>query len=111
MVSEEGEFQVVARLEDVPDGGLLGVALAGGERLCLIRDGESVWAVRDECTHQAFPLSAGELVADGVVECVWHGARFDYRTGAVRRGPAEEPLPLYPVRVENGQVLVGRRTR
>ena len=49
------------------------------------------------------------LHGDGTIECAWHGARFDCRSGAVRRPPAIDPLPVYAVRVEQGRVLVGPR--
>ena len=96
----------VASAEDVPDDGVLGVGLPTGERICLIRWRGVISALRDECTHQAMPLSAGEVQPDGTIECAWHGARFDCRTGAVRRGPAEDDVAAYEVRVENGRVLV-----
>ena len=66
-----------------------------------------VSAFADECTHQAFPLSAGEVHPDGSLECVWHGARFDCLTGAVQQGPATDALPTFPVRIEGNRVLVG----
>ena len=52
-------------------------------------------------------LSDGTLRTDGSVECAWHGARFDCRTGKVCRGPAEDPVPVFPVRIENDRVLIG----
>ena len=52
------------------------------------------------------PLSAGEVLPDGTIECPWHGARFDCVTGALRRGPAEEGVRAYFVRVEGDSVLV-----
>ena len=42
----------------------------GQRQVCLVRTGG---AVHDECTHQAVPLSAGE-VADGAIECWLHGS-------------------------------------
>lgn len=96
----------VAPLSDLPDPGLLGVSLPSGERVCLIRRGGRVTALRDECTHQGMPLSAGELHDDGTVECPWHGARFDGATGEPRRGPAEVPVATFDVRVEGDRVLV-----
>jgi 3-phenylpropionate/trans-cinnamate dioxygenase ferredoxin subunit len=101
-------FVRVASLRDVADGELHAVEAPGGVRLCLLNlgDGE-IRAVSDVCPHQGFPMSAGELHADeGTVECVWHGARFDCRTGAVLEGPATDDLPVYEVRVEGGEVLV-----
>ena len=106
-------FELVARVEDVPDGGLLGVRKADGERICLFNLNGEIHAVSDNCTHQDFPMSEGQLVpsANGtcVIECIWHGAAFDCATGAVKRQPAVDPLPIYHVRVVNGEIFVGGR--
>jgi 3-phenylpropionate/trans-cinnamate dioxygenase ferredoxin subunit len=103
-------FIEVARLDDVPEPGVLGVEGPDGRQVCLVRLDGRITAFGDECTHQAFPLSAGDVHAeDGTLECIWHGARFDCRTGAVRRQPATDPLTPYAVRVEGDRVLVGPR--
>ena len=99
----------VARLQDLPDPGLHSVALPDGDRVVLVRRGDTVTALADECPHQAMPLSAGELCPDGTVECPWHGARFDAVSGACRRGPATDDVAVYAVKVEGGQVFVGAR--
>jgi 3-phenylpropionate/trans-cinnamate dioxygenase ferredoxin subunit len=104
-------FVWASRLADIPDGGMRPATTADGRRLCLVRRGDEVWALADACTHQAFPLSAGE--ADGAkceITCVWHGARFDCATGAVLQGPATDPVPVFAVRVDDGQVYVGPRS-
>jgi len=102
-------FIEVARLDELPEPGVLGVEGPDGRQVCLVRFEGQVTAYGDECTHQAFPLSAGEVHADGTLECVWHGARFDCLTGAVCREPAIDPLTPYAVRVEGDRVLVGPR--
>ena len=99
-------FTRVASLSELPAGALLAVETPSGERICLVNRGGEVSALGDVCPHQAFPISAGQLLDDGSVECVWHGARFDCRSGAVRRGPATDDLTVYEVRVENGEILV-----
>ena len=98
------DVSVVAHLSDLPDRGLLGVQGPDGERVCLIRVGAMVTAARDECPHAAFPLSAGEVLPDGSLQCGWHGARFDCATGAVRQGPATDPLVLYDVEVDGDSI-------
>ena len=107
-------FVRVAALTDVPEGELHAVEAEGGTRICLVNlGGGEIRAVSDVCPHQGFPISAGELcAADGTVECVWHGARFDCRSGTVLEGPATDDLPVYEVRVEGGEILVraGRGT-
>ena len=99
----------VAAVAELPDGELLGVTLPDGTPVCLFnRDGE-IGAVGNVCTHAEFAMSDGVLRADGTIECVWHGARFDCRTGAVRRHPATDPLPVFDVTVQDGRILVGRQ--
>jgi 3-phenylpropionate/trans-cinnamate dioxygenase ferredoxin subunit len=100
-------FEDVAPVDSLDEGALVGVTLADGSPVCLYNYRGTIGAVADRCTHAEFSLSDGALHTDGSLECVWHGARFDCRTGAVRRAPATDPLPVYPVRIENGRVLVG----
>ena len=71
-------------------------------------DGE-VYALEDRCSHAEYALSAGEVLPDGTIECVWHGARFDCRTGAACHPPAIDDVATYPVRVDGGVISVGRR--
>ena len=67
------------------------------------------YAVEDQCTHEDFELSAGPVdEATGQIECVFHGAKFDLRTGAALNLPATAPVRTYPVRVHDGHVQVSR---
>ncbi len=99
-------FIDVGGTDDVPDGELLNVTLPDGTPLCLYNSHGEIGAVGGRCTHAEFDMADGVLREDGTIECVWHGARFDCRTGAVRRHPATEPLPVYSVHVEHGRILV-----
>ena len=109
--SEPGEprFEAVAQTADVPEGVLVGVKNNAGEEICLYNLRGTIGAVCNVCTHAEFLLSDGVLRDDGTIECVWHGARFACANGAVRRGPAVDPLPVYEVRVDDGTILVGPR--
>ena len=102
-------FEDVAPLSALGDGELLGVVLSDGTPVCLYNDRGTIGALHDVCTHAEFAMSDGVLYADGVLECVWHGARYDCRTGAVRRGPAIDPLAVFETRVADGRVLVSPR--
>ena len=63
------------------------------------------YALEDRCSHEDFELSAGTFdPADGTIECVLHGARFDVRTGAALCAPAYEPVAKFPVKREHGGV-------
>ena len=63
------------------------------------------YAIYDECSHAAVPLSEGEV--DGcTLECWLHGSRFDLRTGEPTGLPATVPVPVYPVEIRDGFVFV-----
>jgi 3-phenylpropionate/trans-cinnamate dioxygenase ferredoxin component len=57
------------------------------------------------CTHQFVHL-AGGLVMDNIIECPKHNGRFDYITGKAKGAPVCIDLRTYPVKVENGKVLI-----
>jgi nitrite reductase/ring-hydroxylating ferredoxin subunit len=87
----------VARLHDLAPGALLSVGTPDGRRVVLMRVGRDVAALEDRCPHQAMPLSSGELLADGTIECPWHGARFECATGRCVQGPATDDVPRHEV--------------
>lgn len=98
------QYEFAAPLDLVNDGEPLAVEV-GGLELALVRSGEEVFAIHDECSHASIPLSEGD-VEDSAIECWLHGSRFDLRTGRPLNLPATEPVPVYPTRVEDGRVLV-----
>jgi nitrite reductase/ring-hydroxylating ferredoxin subunit len=75
--------------------------------LARLPDGRWV-AFDDTCTHEECPLSEGDLEGERIV-CYCHGSEFDLRTGEVLEGPAEDPLSLFPVRIEDGELQVALR--
>ena len=100
-------FENLATIHQIPEEGVLGIVKSDGQRICLIRSRGRVSAVANNCTHQDFEMSLGDVLADGTIQCAWHGARFDCATGEVRQGPALRPLPVFEVRLEGDDVLVG----
>jgi 3-phenylpropionate/trans-cinnamate dioxygenase ferredoxin component len=103
------QFRRVTTFDVLVDGQPVAVRAEDGESLCLVREGNAVYAMVDRCPHRDFHLSGGDVVEPGVIECPWHGARFDCRTGAVLQGPATDDLITYPVRLEGNVVYVGPR--
>lgn len=94
----------VAASAEVPRGEVVG-AQAGETPIALYNVDGEILATHNICTHAYACLSDGYL-EDGKIECPLHQALFDIRTGAVVCGPAPQPLAVYPVRVEDGQVFV-----
>jgi nitrite reductase/ring-hydroxylating ferredoxin subunit len=82
----------------------LGAVTVEGREIALARLDDGTWAAFDnDCTHEECPLADGDLDEDRIV-CYCHGSEFDVRTGEVLLGPADEPIAVYPVRVEDGQI-------
>jgi 3-phenylpropionate/trans-cinnamate dioxygenase ferredoxin subunit len=80
--------------------------VAGGVPVALVRDeAGQVYAIHDMCSHANVPLSEGEVV-DGEIECWLHGSTFVLATGKPSCLPAVEPVPVYPVKIEDGAVYV-----
>ncbi len=106
-LDELGESQVTVVAES--PHGALAVGLSGGEP----------FAVSNRCRHLFAPLGKGHVATDGCLECPWHAARFDVRTGKMVRGPqgAFKPvanavkgtlgaraLKTYPVEIRDGAI-------
>ncbi len=89
-------------------------SLAPGEHLVADVDGYEIavfnldgnyYAIQDACTHDGAEIASGAVEGCEIV-CPRHGARFCLKTGKVLSPPAYEDLATYPVRVENGRILV-----
>ena len=93
-----------ASVADLSAGG--GVCFeVGDQRIALFRVGEAVYGLGDRCSHAEASLAEGELF-DLEVECPRHGSSFDLITGEPKSLPATRPVPVYEVKVENGDVFV-----
>ena len=98
------EFVPVLADGELPEGGMKR-ADAEGVPVLLVRRGGVVCALAHTCSHLGGPLSEGELQGD-VVQCPWHGSRFNVRDGSVVDGPATFPQPRFETRVREGQIEV-----
>ncbi len=98
-------FQPIIQLADLEKmGQVLVEDFAGGQLLVISAAAPNpVQAINPICTH------AGCTVAwqkePGILACPCHGAKFSLQ-GAVEAGPADRPLPTYPVKIEAGIVLI-----
>jgi nitrite reductase/ring-hydroxylating ferredoxin subunit/uncharacterized membrane protein len=96
---------VIAAGEDELEPGHMKLLRVNGERIALGRTSRGYCAFQDRCTHRGASLAGGVLVGD-TVHCLWHGSQFDAETGAVKCGPAEEPIRRYETEIRNGEVRV-----
>jgi 3-phenylpropionate/trans-cinnamate dioxygenase ferredoxin component len=102
-------FEPVSSLSSLAVGSLAAVVLSSGQKVCLVRTAAGVCALADRCSHRDFPLSAGDVTADGLVECAWHGAQFDPTSGAMLIGPGGDDIPTFAVRIDGDTISVGPR--
>ena len=105
MSAGTARFVKVGRAGDVPDGRPEVFELED-RHIAVYRLDGAYYAIEDICTHDGGPLAEGEVEED-VVICPRHGARFSIRTGAALSFPAVTPVETYPVRIEEGDLLIG----
>jgi 3-phenylpropionate/trans-cinnamate dioxygenase ferredoxin subunit len=112
-----GEFTEVSKIDDLKNGMMKSVNVAG-HQILLAMVGDKYYAVDNLCPHMKGNLSQGKLEGT-VVTCPLHGSQFDISNGRVVRwlkggpmskiGSAFKPskdLTVYNVKVEDGKVLV-----
>ncbi len=92
---------------------------AGGASILVFHLEDGFFATQASCTHVFAPLGRGKLVDGHKLQCPFHRAQFDIRTGEVVRWAhfppgvqllnavrGEKALKTYPVREEAGEVFV-----
>lgn len=75
------------------------------KRIALFNLDGRFYAIDDTCTHSGGPLSEGTIEGEEV-ECPWHGARFNIKSGAVTNPPAFEDVIQYNVRVVEDDIEI-----
>jgi len=74
--------------------------------IAIVKDSSgAVHAIGDTCTHGDISLSEGFVEGD-TLECWAHGSKFSLLTGKPLSLPAYEPVPVYRVTIQDGDVYV-----
>jgi nitrite reductase/ring-hydroxylating ferredoxin subunit len=79
------------------------VVSAGDCEIVVLRVGGELHAFDNACPHEGNPLVEGEVLGD-VLECAYHGWRFDLGTGACLVG--EEPARRYEVELVDDELRI-----
>ena len=96
----------VCPLDELPPGEVK-LVRAGELTVCVYNLGGELYAIEDRCSHDDGPLCEGDFDAEeGVAVCPRHGARIEICTGRPLSLPAVLPVETFPVRVEDGVVVV-----
>ena len=101
------DFVKVAETEDLQVSQMMAVEV-NDEKICLANVNGKYYAIGNVCTHMGGPLTEGKL-EEYIVQCPWHGSRFDIRSGEVVRPPAMKPESTYEVKVENNDILIKKQ--
>lgn len=100
----EGQFITVARIGDIPVGGVK-VVEAGGRSILLCQEEDRIYAIENMCSHAQEPLACGRIKW-GWISCPAHGARFDLETGEPLNLPATDPIATFPVRIDGDVIQI-----
>ncbi|HTR65545.1 MAG TPA: Rieske (2Fe-2S) protein [Terriglobales bacterium] len=76
----------------------------GENTICVANVNGTITAMDNICLHRGGPLGQGDI-ENGKVVCPWHGWQWDPQTGQATHNPNAK-LAVYPLRVENGEVLI-----
>jgi len=97
------DFIRAAALADIPADGMLPVRI-DKEDVVLYKVKDQVFASRDFCPHAGYALSKSHFRGK-YVRCSLHAWEFDVTNGEYTHNPRIR-MRCYPVKVENGEVLV-----
>jgi nitrite reductase/ring-hydroxylating ferredoxin subunit len=92
----DARWYAVALSESVPDMLPVGIQCAGQEYVLFRDSTHQVHALVDRCAHRRAALSQGSVTAGGLLQCPYHGWRYNGKTGICESIPnlaAHEPVP------------------
>ena len=98
------QWKRICKLNEIPILGARVLADPAGD-ICVFRNADDeVFALHDRCPHKGGPLSQG-IVHGRSVTCPLHGWRIELTSGEAV-APDSGCARSYPVKVENGEVLL-----
>ena len=97
-------MQKICGLGEIEEGKII-TKEVNGKTIAIAKSNNELFAFDNECTHQKNPLSDGFLEGN-VIECLYHGAKFDLRTGKVKCLPATSPLKVYKTEIKDNEVFI-----
>ena len=105
MGSKEQQRYFLCKKSDLPIGEKKEFTLENGDVILAVNVGGVIKVVSGICTHRRFHLVRGALMGNSIT-CTLHLSAFDLDSGEPLTPPAEEPLKVYSVEIENDNVFV-----
>ena len=91
--------------DELAEGEMRLVWVDGTDPVLVIHVNDEWHAMQGTCSHEYFELDKGFLTA-GTLTCALHLSRFDITDGEPLDPPAELPLAIYDVVLDDGRVLI-----
>jgi nitrite reductase (NADH) small subunit len=98
------EFIKLTTVSEFPPNNEVKEFPCGDKMVCVANVNGEFSAMDNVCLHRGGPLGQG-VIEKGKVVCPWHGWQWDPKTGQAVQNPNAR-LALYPLKIENGEVLV-----
>lgn len=98
------QFIKLASISDLPAPNEAKEIRCGDKTICVANVNGQWLAVDNVCVHLGGPLGEG-VVEKGKIVCPWHGWAYDLKTGEL--APGKPGVKAYPLKIENGDVLIG----
>jgi 3-phenylpropionate/trans-cinnamate dioxygenase ferredoxin component len=92
-------------LDEVPEGTMKMAWVDGTDPVLIVLQGGRLGAYQGICSHEYFELDKGFLTRESIT-CALHLSRFSLATGDVLDPPADQPLAMYDVLVQDGRILI-----
>ena len=106
-------WYVAGSSDEFPVGKLVGQTIVGLPLVLWRSEAGAVIAFDGRCCHKKTPLASGKLLADGTLECAYHGLCFDTEGKCVkvpsqpgRPIPTRAKLRPYPIVEQDGLVWI-----
>lgn len=102
-------FQRVGSVSDFSEG-LVRVFPVDGVEIAVVKHEGEFYAFSGRCPHANYLMNYTRIRPGDMVLCSSHFALFELKTGKVVRGPADEDLTCFDVRIDGEDVLVSAET-
>lgn len=97
-------YQKLTTQSDLPAPGEAKEFECAGKTICVANVNGTISAIENVCLHMGGPIGQG-YIERGKIVCPWHGWEYDPQSGALE-GDAKSKLDVYPIKVENGDLMV-----
>jgi 3-phenylpropionate/trans-cinnamate dioxygenase ferredoxin subunit len=92
-------------VDQVPEGTMVMTFVDGTDQVLVVNTNGEFHALQGICSHEYFELDKGFLTS-GTLTCALHLSRFDLENGEALDPPADAPLAVYAVVIEDGRVII-----